>query len=378
MKRLQVKAFGPIQQADVGFADLTVLVGPPATGKTLLLRLYQAIQDAAAVAERLERHGVVETNATSPVAAYCAGYFGGGYDDLWTSNTEVVCGGRRIGPMKLVKPNASANAETTFCAPAQRSLAFQDGWPKPFTAFDGHPYAIRHFSECIRSYLEDLPAGEMLDSISWPELRMAVATSIYGSSTLELKGQGTDRRVVLQPRGSSSVLSYGSWSAGQREFTPLLLGYASLVSKSYGGSVNTVILEKPEMGLHPQAVLSMALLLLDLLARNVRVIISTHSLVVLDIVWAIRELSTVKTNASIAALCRIFNLDNPSASILDIFAAALRKEYLTYYFNCTNAGVVTEDISTLDPGDVNENIAGWGGVSGVSGRIARIVGEVVG
>jgi ABC-type uncharacterized transport system ATPase subunit len=36
--RLQVKQLGPIREADITFGDLTVIVGPQATGKSILLQ----------------------------------------------------------------------------------------------------------------------------------------------------------------------------------------------------------------------------------------------------------------------------------------------------------------------------------------------------
>ncbi len=378
MKRLQVNAFGPVQQADVKFGDLTVLVGPQATGKSLFVQLYKLIQDAPAVADHLERRGFDWTNAPDPVAAFCALYVGG-LDGIFVPNTTIYRDDRRIDPFTIVKPQIRPSVETAFLIPTQRSLVFQDCWPKPFMAYEtGYPYSIRHFSECIRSFLEQLPDGVMRELIAVPELRTAVATSIYGGSTLEVERVGEDRRLVLKPRGSSSALLCGAWSTGQREFTPLLIGLAAFASKMAGERETTVILEKPEMGLHPEAVLSVGLLVLELLARNHRVILSTHSPVVLDLVWAMRELSAIPPEFGIMALCRIFNLDKPSPKASDVFAAALTKDYRTYFFKRTDSGVVTEDISTLDPGDENENIAGWGGLSGVSGRVGRIVEDVVG
>jgi hypothetical protein len=136
-----------------------------------------------------------------------------------------------------------------------------------------------------------------------------------------------------------------------------------------------VILEEPEMGLHPQAVVAMSLLLLELLVLKIRVIVSTHSPVIWDLVWAIRELSHLEPTIATEALRQIFNIENPSEITERILSGAFRRSYCTYFFNRTDAGVVTQDISSLDPGDDDENIAGWGGLSGFSGRIARIVGE---
>lgn len=375
MKRLQVTDFGPIHQADVTFGDLTVLVGQQATGKSLFAQLYKLVQDPSVVAEQLERYGFDWTNGTDLVAALCSHYFGDGLGRIWTSSAQVIGDGRSIDPTEFAKPINGQSIETTFLIPAQRSLVLHDGWPKSFTAFNaGDSFKTRHFSECIRAFMERTPDRALLDRFAGPEVRSSIENSVYADSMLELERVGTGRRVVLKPRGSLSVLPYRAWSRGQQEFTPILLGLAAFASKTTGEHETTVILEKPEMGLHPEAVLSVGLLVLELLARNYRVIVSTHSPIVLDLVWAIRELSSVDAELGIAALCRIFNVDKPSAGIRDILAAALRKDYRTYLFKRSDTGVVTEDISVLDPGAENEDVAGWGGLSGVSGRIARIVG----
>lgn len=80
MKRLQLTAFGPIQNANITFGDLTVLVGQQATGKCLFGRRYKLIQDGAAVASRLERYGFDGRNIAEPVSAFGAHYFGSGFE----------------------------------------------------------------------------------------------------------------------------------------------------------------------------------------------------------------------------------------------------------------------------------------------------------
>jgi hypothetical protein len=77
------------------------------------------------------------------------------------------------------------------------------------------------------------------------------------------------------------------------------------------------------------------------------------------------------------ALAEIFCLEHPSAQIQRVLASALVKNYSTYFFDRRPRGVVTRDISSLDPSDQDEDIAGWGGLSGFSGRIAQIVGEAI-
>jgi hypothetical protein len=61
----------------------------------------------------------------------------------------------------------------------------------------------------------------------------------------------------------------------------------------------------------------------------------------------------------------------------DLLRTALRKEYRTYFFDRTDEGVVAREISSLDPGNEDTGVAGWGGLTGFSGRIAQVVGESI-
>jgi hypothetical protein len=136
------------------------------------------------------------------------------------------------------------------------------------------------------------------------------------------------------------------------------------------------VIEEPEMGLHPQAIVSFGLLVFELLQRGYKVILSTHSPVVLDLVWAVQQLKPVSRRGAMAALKQIFGVKG-SAPVQEIFESALTRTYRTYYFDRSDEGVTARDISTLDPGADDENIAGWGGLSGFSGSIARIVGDAL-
>ncbi len=70
-----------------------------------------------------------------------------------------------------------------------------------------------------------------------------------------------------------------TWTAGQREFTPLTLGLYHLlpsVKLRKREETDWVVLEEPEMGLHPQAVTVVMLLVLELLWRGYRVVWSSR------------------------------------------------------------------------------------------------------
>ena len=67
MRRLGVFLFGPLKWADVEFGDLTVLVGPQASGKSLFVQLYKAVQDAAAIRADLKNYGFDWLRGKEPV-----------------------------------------------------------------------------------------------------------------------------------------------------------------------------------------------------------------------------------------------------------------------------------------------------------------------
>jgi predicted ATPase len=57
VKNISVESFGPISNADIVFGDLTVFVGPQASGKSLLMQLIKAMRDASAVRKDLLSYG---------------------------------------------------------------------------------------------------------------------------------------------------------------------------------------------------------------------------------------------------------------------------------------------------------------------------------
>jgi len=386
MKHLEVKSFGPLSHADITFGDLTVLVGPQATGKSLLVQLVKAIRNAAAIRAELTRHGFDWMHSKAPLAAYCSLYFGGGHQALITKKTSIQRDGDVVNFDSVIfdKAEPPPGGASVFLIPAQRVLVLQRGWPQPFMSYSvGDPYAMRHFSDALRLLMEQafetetsiFPHARRLSA----SLKRSIDDSIYIGAKLELETDGLQKRIVLTRPDSRASLPYLAWSAGQREFTPLLLGLYRLLPATHTrrGALETVIIEEPEMGLHPQAIVSFCLLALELLERKYRVIVTTHSPVVLDVVWALRQLQDVPQKSALRALQAIFHAPSLTPQLREIFIAALAREYKTYYFDRTASGVVTRDISTLDPGAEDEQVAGWGGLSGFSGRIAEIVGDAL-
>lgn len=172
-----------------------------------------------------------------------------------------------------------------------------------------------------------------------------------------------------------------SWSTGQREFIPLLLGMYELIP---GGritrkdDVQWVILEEIEAGLHPKGIFAVMSLVLELIDRGYKVVLSTHSSHVLDLLWAIgaiRELNLTDNDGD-GAICDLLGLSSPNVVIKDMAGGILKKDIKVFHFDYDQRGkVYSKDISTLDPGDDDYDIAGWGGLSGYSGHVTDVVSK---
>lgn len=125
------------------------------------------------------------------------------------------------------------------------------------------------------------------------------------------------------------------------------------------------------MGLHPQGISAVLLLVLELMRRGYKVVLSTHSPVVLDMVWALQEFK--KLGSSEAFVRDIFELSStPEAK--KIAQSALSKDYGVYFFERDGS---VRDISSLDPGAIETAESEWGGISGFATRTNNAIADAV-
>ena len=96
---------------------------------------------------------------------------------------------------------------------------------------------------------------------------------------------------------------------------------------------------------------------------------TSHSPLVLDIVWALRVIR--QHGGTDADVRRMLNL---SPQEVDIAKRALQIHSRVYYFQRDGRVV---DISGLDPGSDRSEESGWGGLTEFAGKIGEIVAEVV-
>lgn len=378
MKRLQVSDLGQIRRADIDFGDLTLFVGPQATGKSILLQSMKLLLDSDDIVYTIKKNGFDWGNDP---ASFMEFYFGEGMRRLWTSKTEIYADLKKVDLIENLQ-NGSRRKEQLFFVPAQRVLILENGWPRPFTSFEvGDPYVVRNFSEHLRLLMQQGLGSK--GSAIFPqvgrlkkELRDALDNSIFHGAQVELNTTGMRKRIQINMNGD--YLPFMTWSAGQREFMPLLLGLYWLMPASRASKkpeIDWVAIEELEMGLHPQAILSVLLVCLELLHRGYRLLISTHSPVVLEAAWAIRSLQ--ETSPDIKYLYQLFDLKG-SHSIDKMFADILKnKKISTYYFDQQEDGVSVRDISSLDPVDGDSAVKNWGGLTSFSSQASDVVSQAI-
>lgn len=381
MEHLIIKSFGPIDKADVHFGDLTLLVGPQASGKSIFIQLLKLLIDKYHIRKTLQQYNYIWGKDLDKILDL---YFGEGMSKIWKVDSEILFDGKTY-TRKFLLPKAgryegtSTVEERLFYVPAQRILSISDGRPKPFMEFDSStPYVLRQFSETLRQLFQNgMSNKESIFPISnrlKEPLRQSFNNSIFHDGKVVMDERTGQKKLRMEVEGMS--VPFITWSAGQKEFMPLLMGFywlcpPSKVSKK--DSYKYVVIEEPEMGLHPQAIKSVILQIIDLLSRDYKVIISTHSPVLIEFAWAFNLLK--KSGAGDAALFELFEISK-TAPTKRLFKNILSEKIInTFYFARENNKVTTRDITALDPGSNDEDLAEWGGLSHFSGKATEVVSK---
>ncbi len=376
LNRLRVRNVGPIREADVRFRDLTVFVGPQATGKSIFLQLLKLVVDKPSVHTTMKQHGI---NWGHSPDGFLDLYFGEGMAAIRSDGSELLRNdtNKPVGLASLTRPRTFSPPEIMFYIPAHRVLSLRDGITHPFLGYRaGDPYVLRDFSQKLHTIVQNefgandavFPRPQRLSK----SLRKPLFENIFGRFELRTDSSMHHRRLVLQS-GEGRPLPYLVWSAGQREFVPLLLGLYWLMPPSRisrRDDLKWVVIEEPETGLHPDGIGAVLCLVMELLRRGYRVCVSTHSPHVLDVVWALKVCQ--EDGAETRDVIGILGLSSNRRS-RELAKRALESTFGTYFF--ARDGHV-RDISGLDPGSEDEFEEGWGGLTGFTGRISRIVSDV--
>jgi hypothetical protein len=375
---LMVRNFAQLEEIVLPLADLVVMVGPQATGKSLVLELLKLAIDRNRIVRVLKQHGFKWERPEE----FAALYFGGGFENSWTDETQVRYGNEALTLSEIAGARAYKGEDAVFYIPAHRTLAIADGWPRPFSQYQVEtPYVARRFSEELLTSVNQglVGKGKIFphDRRLKDAFRKLIDEAVFHGATLKLDVSGMRKQFVLEYQ-REATLPFMAWTAGQREFTPLLLGLYHLLPA--GGSpkrrdVQWAILEEPEMGLHPKAIVAVMAVVLDLLARGYKVALSTHSPTVLEVIWGMSRLQGVSDGP--ARLCRMMGLPERERSVLQTAAAALKRTYSVVHVQHGPHGrVVSKDISQLNPGAADEREWDWGGLIGFSARVNEVVASV--
>jgi len=378
MEKFIIENFGLIKNVSISFGDLTLLVGPQASGKSIALETLKLAIDRDHIINTLDRYNYIIGHNTDKILNV---YFGEGMSGIWKDNTHI-----EYDDISFLKKNLPKKAdetdETLFYIPAQRIFSISDGRPKNFMEFDSSsPYILRSFSETLRLFMQNgmgqadvlFPIKNRLKGF----LRRSFDDSIFHNAKIITEERAGQKKMILNVDDLS--IPFMSWSAGQKEFMPLLLAFYCLSGppskvikkKKY----RYVVIEEPEMGLHPKAIISVILQILELIQTGgYKVIVSSHSPVFLEFAWSFNLLRS--NPQQYEALYELFDIPEISP-VKEMLAGLFDKSIRTYYFDreSKNGKVVSHDISSLDVTDANSIVSNWGGLSEFSSKVSEVVSK---
>ncbi len=379
MKHLHIQNFGPIQDVNVEFGDLTLLVGAQASGKSLSLELLKLLVDRDHIISVLDRYNYIWGHDTKKILDM---YFGEGMNAVWGEDTSIMLDDVSYGKGWIPK-KANGNDESLFYIPAQRILSISDGRPKNFMEFDNSsPYVLRMFSETLRLFMQNgmgngnviFPLKNRLKGV----LKNSFNQTIFHNGKIIMEETSGQKKMKMNI-GDMNI-PFMAWSAGQKEFMPLLLAFyclsgppSKVVKRE---KYKYVVLEEPEMGLHPKAILSVLLQVIELIQCGYKVIISTHSTILLEFAWAFNTLKAVSEKFGNKPLYEIFKI-NENSSVANMMDGLFENKTIkTYYFKHSEGNkVISMDISDLDPSGIDVEMSEWGGLSEFSSHVSDVVSK---
>lgn len=382
VKQLSLENVGPIKSADIKLGDLTILIGPQATGKTVFLQTLKLLEDIRYIVHNFKAN---DWYVEKDFKTFLQLYYGEGMDCLFSDSSKFRVNNKSIDFQKYVMTNYQKKDLNTLYIPAQRYTTLENGWPRSFNNYtDKPPYVMREFGDVVNSKLFPYRQKQIhlfpMEGKLNKEIRKGLESSIFEGSKLQIKKGIGNYNIVLSPSGSSNTIQLNAASAGQREFAPYLYSLYYLLpagKQPKMPGVNTVIIEELEMGLHPKAIGDAFLTVLDLLSRGYRVVMSTHSPVMIDYVWALIEFQKSKGNKNAEEyLSKLFKING--GSLLTRIAPVLKKLIKLYYFNPTGDFSSSEvtDISSLDLFSEDDAVSSWGGLTAFSTHVGNVISEL--
>jgi energy-coupling factor transporter ATP-binding protein EcfA2 len=376
--RFQLHNVGPINDLSMELGSFTLLTGPQATGKTLSLQTIKLLSDHARIKQLIKKQGYDWYNQREDFLNL---YYGEGMSNAFGNKDLKLFLNREISLDEVCAPTKSQAQEKVFYIPAQRVNVIRNGWPRAFSDFSREdPFVVRQFSEHLRLLME---AGLGRENSVFPhpkrfkqEYRTALDESIFSGGVVIVDNTQSIRRIMLAKE--EMKIPFMLWSTGQREVMPLLLGLYWLMppaGSAKKGAIKHVIIEEPEMGLHPDAINSLMLLFLELVSRGYHLVVSTHHPHLVELAWMFKLLQrSPKPRVHLSRLQQLFGIEAASPNVRRVFENVFSMDLRAYYMEKDSRGLTrSRDISSLDLDGTDEATRSWGGIIGHSSKINEFV-----
>ncbi len=398
--KLSVQDFAQIESAEIDFGepgDLTILVGQQATGKSLVLQWLKLLTDSLTVRQDWERFGTnykVAGDDIRPLDMFFGEGLGRGFRQ---GSTKIALDQKDMSLKTLFNLKSGRGAkshvvESTYFIPAHRALLLTEGWPRNFQQHvPGTPYVARAQSERLARWLSD--SGQSIFPIAnklTKELRDRFDAAIFHTATLDVDRSSPQSRLILTAEQNTPI-PYMAWTAGQREFVPFLIALYELMPGGGGArlqkqeitDIQTVVLEEPELGLHPKALFAVGVGILHLLSRGYRVAVSSHSPLMVDFAWSLNRLNMAHLHgkANESSYLKAYDLksnDQNKTLVSKLQTTKARTYYMAYQENAagTVKKVVAKDISGLQSYSADTDTASWGELLKYSTKLAEVIGQL--
>ncbi len=366
--KLSVKNFGPIKKADIELGDITVFVGPQASGKTLAAQLLVYFLDTEPMIKEMKKFGYSIVTQNDLLDAF---FTPEGSSAYIRNKTKVVFGGKQLSPPNVPLIKAHRITHSVLYVPAQRSSLILGGYPLSFESLPAKlPFPVRFFSAFLSEQLRLIPPGDEVfpRSLRFKEtLRKLLHFNILMGSNFVLDKDKYTQRLTLYAQMDSKRISLDAVASGLRESLPILLSIQEVLS--HKKKKFNFIIEEPETNLHPNAIKAIITLFMHLVHKDHKLIITTHSPFVLELIQFFKlaaqkypeQKGKRKISNIIADLLDLHGIRN--MSVRDFLP--IDKDIKVYFFHRT-ADKLTEvkDISDLT------SDTDWGGLSSFTVNIA--------
>ena len=135
------------------FGDLTILIGPQASGKTIALETFKLALDYKPIIDVLNKNNY-RTNKVDNILNL---YYGAGMSSIWQDDTEIAIDDVPFSKTSL-DPSAGKGgvSETVFYIPAQRVKSLTDGTGKSFGEYRTElPFVNRMYGDTLQRFIQN-------------------------------------------------------------------------------------------------------------------------------------------------------------------------------------------------------------------------------